>query len=198
MIWQIVAILVLAAFYAVYVGKMLLQRKKGIQTDQIAKGRKKCKQYYTELVLKVATYSVVVAEVVCILCGTTMLPEEVRLVGIGLGILGDVIFATAVWTMKDSWRAGIAEQDETEMITGGIYSVSRNPAFVGFDLVYIGILLMFFHPVLLVFSVFAIVMLDLQIRQEERYLPSVFGENYETYRKKVCRYFGRRRVDKNE
>ncbi|MEE3470168.1 MAG: hypothetical protein VZR24_05840 [Butyrivibrio hungatei] len=45
----------------------------------------------------------------------------------------------------------------------GIYNYSRNPAFLGFDLVYIGILLMFFNPVLLVISVFAMVMLHLYL-----------------------------------
>lgn len=40
-------------------------------------------------------------------------------------------------------RKGI-KTDQTELVTNGIYRFSRNPAFLGFDLVYIGILLMFF------------------------------------------------------
>lgn len=51
--------------------------------------------------------------------------------------------------MKDSWRAGIAENDKTEIVTSGIYQISRNPAFLGFDCVYIGLMLMFFKPILL-------------------------------------------------
>lgn len=43
--------------------------------------------------------------------------------------------------MRDSWRAGISETDKTELVTEGIYQISRNPAFLGFDLLYIGILL---------------------------------------------------------
>lgn len=94
--------------------------------------------------------------------------------------------------MKDSWRAGIAENDKTEIVTRGIYQISRNPAFLGFDCVYIGLLLMFFNPVLLIFSVFAIIMLHLQILQEEQYLPKVFGRDYINYKNKVCRYLGRK------
>ena len=43
--------------------------------------------------------------------------------------------------MRDSWRAGISETDKTELVTEGIYQISRNPAFLRFDLLHIGILL---------------------------------------------------------
>lgn len=69
---------------------------------------------------------------------------------------------------------------------------SRNPAFLGFDLLYIEILLMFFNWVLFVFSLVAIVMFHLQIvNVEEDFLISAFGEEYLNYRKKVKRYVGR-------
>ena len=44
----------------------------------------------------------------------------------------------------------------------------------------------------LAFSLFAMVMLHLQILQEERYLANVFGAPYQAYRSHVCRYLGRR------
>lgn len=89
-------------------------------------------------------------------------------------------------------RKGI-KTDQTELMTNGIYRFSRNPAFLGFDLVYIGILLMFFHWILLAASVFVGVMLHLQIVYvEEGFLKEVFGEEYLEYQKKVCRYLGRK------
>ena len=94
--------------------------------------------------------------------------------------------------MRDSWRAGVSKTDKTELVTDGIYQLSRNPAFLGFDLVYLSILLLFFNWVLLAFTVFAIVMLHLQMLQEEQYLAQEFGQAYLDYKKKVCRYFGRR------
>ena len=62
-IMKIIGLLILAVFYAVYFCKMIVQKRKGIQTDQIAKGKQKTKAFYIELVMKIATYSVVVAEV---------------------------------------------------------------------------------------------------------------------------------------
>jgi len=188
----LLGIIILAFFYTVYIGKMLFQKRKGIQTDQMAKGKKKDKVFYTELVMKIATYTVVGVEVISIFLVESKLPQLILIIGVVLGFIGDIIFAVAVVTMKDSWRAGIAEKDKTEMVTNGIYQISRNPVFLGFDCVYIGILLMFFNVPLLLFSVLAMAMLHLQILQEEQYLPGVFGQDYIEYQNKVCRYIGRK------
>ena len=94
-----------------------------------------------------------------------------------------------MWTMKGSWRAGIPTEDKTEMITQGIYSFSRNPAFLGFDLVYIGILIGFGNMILIVITIFTVIMMHLQILQEEQFLEKVFGKQYREYKDKVGRYF---------
>ena len=86
-----------------------------------------------------------------------------------------------------SWACGT-----TELVTDGIYQFSRNPAFLGFDFMYIGVLLMYFNPLTVAFSLFAIVMLHLQILQEEKYLTAVFGNEYTAYKKRVFRYLGRK------
>lgn len=184
---------ILLAFYAIYLGKMLLQKRRGIQTDHMAKGRQRDRAYYTELVMKLATYSVVAAEAVSILAAPPRPVSAVHLAGAALAVLGDLVFAAAVVTMRDSWRAGLARGEHTELVTSGIYRFSRNPAFLGFDLVYAGLLLLFFNWALLAFSLFAMLMLHLQILQEEQYLPQVFGEDYLRYQSAVCRYIGRRR-----
>lgn len=186
------AILVLLVFYGIYLGKMIAQKKKGIKTDQIAKGKEKGKSFYIELVMKIATYSVVLVEVISIIAGYSMLGMHGKTTGFLVACLGDIIFGMAVFTMRDSWRAGIAKKDKTRMITNGIYRYSRNPAFLGFDLVYVGILLMYCNWILLIFSLWAMIMLHLQILQEEEFLPTVFGEEYLEYKKHTFRYLGRK------
>ncbi len=189
---KIIGLLILAVFYAVYIIKMVLQKRKGIQTDQIAKGKQKTKVFYIELTMKIATYSVVAAEVLSLFLAPTYLPQTLVAAGVVLGFIGDILFTVSVVTMKDSWRAGIAENDKTEIIKDGIYSISRNPAFLAFDCVYVGLLLMAFNWVLLVFSVFAMTMLHLQILQEERFLSKTFGAEYNDYKGKVRKYLGRK------
>ena len=107
-----------------------------------------------------------------------------------IGMLGDAVFLLSVLCMKDSWRAGIPEKDKTEIVTNGIYKISRNPAFLGFDLMYLGIFLMYCNPLTGLFSLFAVIMLHLQILQEEKYLEATFGTTYLEYKKHVMRYLG--------
>ncbi len=60
-------------------------------------------------------------------------------------------------------KAGVSKTDKTELVTNGMYQISRNPAFLGFDLLYIGTLLMFFNWILCFLTVFAVIMYHLQI-----------------------------------
>ena len=58
---------------------------------------------------------------------------------------------------------------------------------------YAGVPLQCGSPLTAACTVFAVVMLHLQILQEERYLPTVFDVEYDAYRARVGRYFGRRK-----
>ena len=184
-------LLVLAAFYGVYFAKVLAQKQRGIQTRQI--GRRKEKSIHTvEVLMSIATLGAPIAQLISVAFGWNHLPAGVRLTGFCVGMLGDTIFLLSVLCMKDSWRAGIPDKDKTELVTTGIYRFSRNPAFLGFDLMYVGVLLLYGNLLTLSFSVFAIVMLHLQILQEERYLVNTFGAQYQEYCRHVFRYLGRK------
>ena len=63
--------------------------------------------------MKIATYSVIIVEIISIMDDAKPLPMGIRAAGLVIGILGVVVFALSVFTMKDSWRAGIAENDDT-------------------------------------------------------------------------------------
>ena len=188
--YRILALLVLAVFYGIYLVKQWRQKRRGIQTMQI--GRRKDTQTHTvETLMGIATVGIIPAQLLSITFGWSHLSANARFTGFCVGMVGDLIFLISVLCMKDSWRAGIPVKDKTELVTDGIYAYSRNPAFLGFDLQYIGMLLMFCNLLTGMFTVFAIVMLHLQILQEERYLADTFGEAYLQYRRQVRRYLGR-------
>lgn len=192
MAFQVIGILVLAAFYGCYFVKMFRQKQKGIQTNQMGNGKSGTAKRI-ETTLGIATIVAPVVEVISIVMGTTVLPFWGRIGGTVAAVCGVMVFVFSVLTMRDSWRAGVSAQERTELVTGGIYQISRNPAFLGFDLIYIGILLMFFNPALLAASAFAIGMLHLQIvKVEEPFLVSAFGTPYREYQRQVNRYLGRR------
>lgn len=185
------ALLVLVIFYGIYFAKMLAQRRQGIQTRQIGRVKEKS-VHIVELLMSIATLAAPVIQILSIIFGWNHMPANARFTGFCIGMLGDTIFLASVLCMKDSWRAGIPDKDRTTLVTTGIYRYSRNPAFLGFDFMYVGLLLMYFNLSMLVVSAFAIIMLHLQILQEERYLTENYGESYREYRKHVFRYLGRR------
>lgn len=102
---QIAALAILAAFYGVYLGKMLAQRRRGIRTDQMARGNKRGRLFWTELLLKGVTCAVALAEAACALAGWNSAPTWLRWLGLGLAAAGVGVFAVSVYTMRDSWRA---------------------------------------------------------------------------------------------
>ena len=190
--YHILALAILIIFYSIYLIKQWMQKRRGIKTMQI--GRRKDSNIHTvETLMSIATVGIIPAQLVSILFGWSHLSSNARFTGFCVGAIGDIIFLIYVLCMKDSWRAGIPDKDKTELVTDGIYSYSRNPAFLGFDFQYIGVLLMYCNLLTLMFTIFAIIMLHLQILQEERYLASVFGKEYQEYRYKVFRYLGRRK-----
>lgn len=191
MIYRVIAILNLAAFYGLYVRKIWIQKKQNIRTNQAGVGDKPKKVLMVERIMGIATVLAVVAEVISVLAVAQVPGWGVQALGAGIGVLAVVIFGLATKTMRDSWRVGIPEE-KTELVTDGIYRYSRNPAFVGFDLMYLSVCLMFFNVPLVLVSALAAGMLHLQILQEEAHLQQEFGEAYGEYRKQTMRYLGRK------
>lgn len=191
MLFQISAFVILLVYYGFYLGKIVVQKKQAIKTNQMGIGNKSKKVLVIEKVMSAATVLTIVAQVISIFAVKTIPILPVRIVGMIFGILGIIFFALASITMKNSWRVGIPEE-KTALVTNGIYRWSRNPAFVGFDLLYFSFCMMFFNIPLLVISVWAAVMLHLQILQEEAHMKKTFGEAYAAYTLHTLRYFGRK------
>lgn len=191
MIYRVIAMLNLVAFYGLYVRKIWIQKKQNIRTNQAGVGDKPKKVLMVERIMGIATVLAVVAEVISVLAAAQVPGWGVQALGAGIGVLAVVIFGLATKTMRDSWRVGIPEE-KTELVTDGIYRYSRNPAFVGFDLMYLSVCLTFFNVPLVLASAWAAGMLHLQILQEETHLQQEFGEAYGEYRKQTMRYFGRK------
>lgn len=192
---KITAIVIMAVFYSAYLGKKIAQRRQGITTNQIGKGDKPRKVLLIENIMGWATFSVIPIEIISVILypKMTLIPAlksfpVLQWTGLAIAAIGVAFFIVAMLTMSDSWRAGIPDSDKTVFVQKGIYRISRNPAFVGFDLMYIGLLLAFPNIIHLLFSIFPIVMLHLQIRQEEVFLRNTFGAEYEEYCRKVRRY----------
>ena len=192
MIFKIITLGLMAAFYICYFVKMISQRKQGISTDQLGKGKTGFVKFI-EGTLKISTYALPVIQLISIVWYVGDAHIALRIIGCVITLIGVLIFIISVAQMKDNWRAGVQREDKTNLVTTGVYSISRNPAFLGFDLMYIGILFTFFNWYLYFATSFVLVFFHLQIvNVEEDFLIEAFGEEYIQYKKKVCRYLGRK------
>lgn len=189
---KIITLTLMAIFYSCYFTKMICQKRQGIKTDQLGKGKEGFVKFI-EITLKITTYILPVMQIVSIVLYSGKIHTALRIIGVVITSLGVMAFIISVVQMKDNWRAGVQREDKTDLVTTGIYSVSRNPAFLGFDLMYIGILFSFFNWYLFFATGFALVFFHLQIvNVEEDFLIETFGQEYLEYKKKVCRYLGRK------
>lgn len=191
MVFQISALIIMLVFYGFYIFKIIAQNKQSIKTNQMGMGDKPKKVLIIERVMSLATVLTIATDVCSIFMVRNPPMVPIRILGLLTGILAVIFFASATITMKNNWRVGIPEE-KTELVTNGIFQWSRNPAFVGFDLLYLSICLLFFNILVLVISVWAAVMLHLQILQEENHMRKMFGEEYISYMKHTFRYLGRR------
>jgi protein-S-isoprenylcysteine O-methyltransferase Ste14 len=81
-----------------------------------------------------------------------------------------------------------------EIITTGVFSISRNPLYLGGVCILVGISLAFNLPWAFVLLLPSIVACHyILIVPEERYLTARFGENYHMYTTTVHRWLGRKR-----
>lgn len=184
---KIVALVSFAGFYFIYLSKAILLKKHGIKVNLLG-DKENSKEKYFEIFLRVMTG---LGGIFQFLAPFLFKANQTGWVYLGLGmtISSVFLFFIAVRAMGLNWRAGYNEKQKTELVTSGIYRFSRNPAFVAFDLLYLGFAVLFPNILMLLMAVIAVVLFDQQIRGEEAYLINTFGEDYRKYQAEVRRYF---------
>ena len=108
--------------------------------------------------------------------------------GVVLITIGLVIFIMSLRDFGRSWRVGIDKDTSDKLVTAGIFSVSRNPMFLFLDMYFIGIALIYPNFFFMLSCLIVIPGLHYQILQEEKFLLSKYGEEYERYKSRVRRY----------
>lgn len=116
--------------------------------------------------------------------------ENATMIKIGWGLM--ILSLIVVWVsqshMANSWRIGIDEKHKTQLITSGMFSISRNPIFLGIMIANIGVFLVIPNAFTLLIVSLSTVCISTQIRLEEEFLKNEFGTQYEEYLEKVRRW----------
>ena len=108
--------------------------------------------------------------------------------GWGLLILSLILVWIAQSQMANSWRIGIDQKNKTKLVTSGMFSISRNPIFLGIMIANIGLFLLIPNAFTLLIISLSTISINTQIRLEEEFLKREFGAKYEDYLKKVSRW----------
>jgi protein-S-isoprenylcysteine O-methyltransferase Ste14 len=109
-------------------------------------------------------------------------------IGWGLLIVSIIMVWIAQSQMANSWRIGIDEKNKTKLVTSGLFSISRNPIFLGIMVANIGVFIVIPNAFTLLIISLSTISINTQIRLEEEFLRNEFGEEYKEYSKKVRRW----------
>lgn len=89
--------------------------------------------------------------------------------------------------MGKSWRIGIDEKNKTEFVTKGLFSVSRNPIFLGMIVAIFAAFLLLPNLFTFFIAFAGYIIIQIQIRLEEEFLQKQFGNEYVHYKTKTRR-----------
>ncbi|MFN2232546.1 MAG: methyltransferase family protein [Anaerolineae bacterium] len=102
--------------------------------------------------------------------------------GIALNLLADRDFHQAETTVKPF-------ENSSALVTTGVFRISRNPMYLGYMLILLGVGLLLRSLVpLVVIPVFGYLMARVFIRTEETMLQETFGPAWDAYAKRVRRW----------
>lgn len=194
---NLASILLLSVFGVAYLLKLfILRRKYKIKANVLANKNKSGKAQIVERTLQIATFSWIIVWLGEIIITQLGFDNRLKLInndfisisGLFLITIGVIFFIIAAITMKNSWRVGIDKSTKSNLITEGIYKYSRNPAFVGFYLMFIGLFLVYTDVITCISMLLNIYAMNRLVLEEEKHLEEAFGKEYTNYKKKAPRY----------
>ena len=115
--------------------------------------------------------------------------DGLHAVGIVLAALGGLAVFGAQLGMGENWRVGVSDEQRTDLVTGGWFSVCRNPIYAAMVVGWSGFALMVPTWLSLAAVVVIAIALELQVRfVEEPYLVRTHGNEYGAYASRVGRF----------
>jgi protein-S-isoprenylcysteine O-methyltransferase Ste14 len=109
------------------------------------------------------------------------------MIGLAIMHLAFIWTIVAQYHMRMSWRVGIDTVNKTDLITNGLFRISRNPIFLGMIVSVVGLFLTIPNALTLMIAFSTYILIQIQIRLEEDHLVRQHGQLYNEYRMKVNR-----------
>ena len=121
----------------------------------------------------------------------------IEIIGTLLIVIGALLTTIAMIQLGKSARVFIPNKD-TNLITSGVYKFCRNPVYFGTYLSFIGTLFLVSSLLYLIGFCSFLIGMHIRILQEEKFLTTRFGINYETYKNSIGRYLPKIHKSKNK
>ncbi|MCU4158189.1 isoprenylcysteine carboxylmethyltransferase family protein [Carboxylicivirga sp. A043] len=109
-------------------------------------------------------------------------------IGFGLVHLAFLIIFIAQRNMANEWRIGIDNENKVNLITKGMFGISRNPIFLGVIIVFLGLFFIIPNLITAIILVAGVIVIQVQVRLEEEFLLNQLGNEYKEYMTKVKRW----------
>ena len=100
---------------------------------------------------------------------------------------GSTLILISLINLGSSTRLGLPIEGTT-LKSNGLYKVSRNPMYLGFDFLTIASIMYSSHIAITIMGVYSIVVYHFIILAEEKFLTERFGSAYIAYKQTVRRY----------
>lgn len=119
-----------------------------------------------------------------------LIHPSITIIGLTLLLTSFVWILISQSQMGHSWRIGIDKENKTELVTHGIFAISRNPIFLGIRLNLFGFFLVLPNAVTLTIWIVGEIVIIAQVFLEEDYLQQVHGDDYQRYQESTPRFLG--------
>ena len=111
-----------------------------------------------------------------------------RLMGYVLLHLSLIWIFIAQRNLADEWRIGIDYENKVNLVTRGLFGISRNPIFLGVILIFLGLFFIIPNLLTAIILVSGYIVIQIQVRLEEQFLSEELGPAYKEYMKNVRRW----------
>lgn len=114
--------------------------------------------------------------------------EIISWMGVLFCFVGCLLFVLSLISFGDSFRVGIDIEDPDQLVTTGIYAISRNPIYLAFWIILLVQFFVFPNWILLLYLGGATWLFQRQVLREEEYLNEHYGKDFVEYCSRVRRY----------
>ena len=113
--------------------------------------------------------------------------QILTITGLALIHIALVWISIAQFQMSNSWRIGIDEENKTKLVTDGVFSISRNPIFLGMIISVLGLFFIVPNALTFFLTITTYIIIQIQIRLEEEFLQKQHAQDYVNYKLKTKR-----------